>query len=332
MNQSMNELLARFPLLGTLQPGAVQRHEVSLPGSALAGEHWPVVSIAGVRPGPVVFINAGVHGGEYPAIETVIRLGLELKANSLSGLVVLMPVVNLPSFWERSMFVGPVDGKNLNRVFPGSPDGSYSEQLAHALMEEFIVRADVYLDLHGGDMVEDLEPFSICQGGDSSVARRSEELARAFGLPNLLVVDRPVQPGVGTMSYAAASTRGIPAFIAEAGGIGLLQPEAVDQLLAGVYRLLNYLGMTEVPVSEPEEPRLYSSFEWLYSTNAGMFYPSVVVGEQIGQGQILGTIGSLFGDVLEMIQSPVSGRVIFTTTSPAVKQNGLLMGIGANSE
>jgi predicted deacylase len=190
----------------------------------------------------------------------------------------------------------------------------------------------VYVDLHGGDMVEDLEPFSICQGGDSKVARRSEELARAFGLPNLLVVDRQIQPGAGTMSFPAASARGIPAFIAEAGGMGLLQPDAVDQLLAGVHRLLNYLGMTDIPVSEPEEPRVYSSFEWLNGTNAGMFYPSVAVGEQIEKGQILGTIGSLFGDVLEMIESPVAGRVIFVITSPAVKQNGLLMGIGANNE
>src|SRR4051794_25118765 len=159
--------LTRFPILGPRERGKTAFHEVELPGAALTGQRWTVTSLTGVRPGPTVFVNAGIHGAEYPPIETVIELGRTLDAQQLRGTVVLLPVVNLPSFWERSPFVCPIDGKNLNREFPGHPDGSYSEQLAHALMTAFIEQADAHIDLHCGDLVEALLPFSVCQRADN---------------------------------------------------------------------------------------------------------------------------------------------------------------------
>ncbi|HEY8292685.1 MAG TPA: succinylglutamate desuccinylase/aspartoacylase family protein, partial [Thermomicrobiales bacterium] len=94
-----------IPILGPLAPGTTQRHSVTLPGAALADEARPVTTITGAKPGPVLFIGAGVHGGEYPAVETVIRLGTRLNAAEISGTIILMPVLNLPAFWKRSMFV-----------------------------------------------------------------------------------------------------------------------------------------------------------------------------------------------------------------------------------
>lgn len=323
--------LTRFPLLGPLAPGTVQHHEVALPGSELTGVTWPVTTVTGSRSGPIIFINAGIHGGEYPAIETVIRLGKSLNPKDLAGTVVLMPVVNLPAFWQRSMFVCPVDNLNPNRTFPGDPHGSYTEQLVHALTNEFIVHADLHIDLHGGDMVEDLVPFSICQQGESAANKTALELAMVFGLPNVLVVDRPVQVSNGTLSYAAAAARGIPSFIAEAGGVGQLQQDAVDLLQAGVFRVLHHLHMLETAVPGCAQPTLLRSFEWLYCQNAGMFYPNVATNQAVEVGRVVGTIGSLFGEALEEITSPVAGRVLFLTSSPAVVKDGLLMGIGVAS-
>lgn len=320
--------LARFPLLGPLKPGTTQRHEVALPGSELSGERWPVTTIAGIKFGPVVFINAGVHGGEYPAIEAVIRLGKLIDPAQLSGTVVLMPVVSLPAFWKRSMFVCPVDDLNPNRMFPGDPHGSYTEQLVHALMTEFIAHSDLYIDLHGGDMVEDLVPFSICQRGENAVSKQALELATVFGLPNLLVVDRPIQNSKGVMSFVAAAERGIPAFIAEAGGVGQLQLDAVDLLQAGVLRVLAHMSMVQTQVAGAPAPTILTSFEWLYCRQAGMFYPQVTTNERVEAGQVVGTVGSLFGDTIEEITSPIVGKVLFLTSSPAVVSGGLLMGIG----
>lgn len=322
------EDLTRFPLLGPREPGQTKTHEVALPYPALQNERWTVTSVTGHQPGPAIFINAGVHGAEYPAIQTVIELGRDLNPVALSGTVVLMPVVNVPGFWERSMFVCPVDGKNPNRVFPGDPGGSYSEQLAHALMTGFIEQSDIHIDLHGGDMVEALVPFSICQRGDTDAARRSEEVAKVFGLPYLLAVNRPIQPSSGTTTYAAAVARGVPSIIAEAGGIGQLDAESVTLLKDGALRVLTHFGMLPAGPPPASDPVVLSSFEWLYTPVAGFFYALTAVAGDVSEGDIVGRIGSLAGEHLADIRSPVDGKVLFLTTSPAVKERGLLMGIG----
>lgn len=322
--------LQRFPILGDLVAGTTQRHEVALSGAALTEDRWPVMTVTGDRPGPALLITAGVHGCEYPAIETAVRLGTNIRPEELSGMLVIIPVVNLPSFRQRTPFVCPVDGLNPNRMFPGDPEGSYTEQLVHEITEAFISRADAYIDLHGGDMVEALVPFSICRKGDDDVDRKARELAEVFGLPNLLVVDRPVQVTKGTMSYVAAADRGVPGFIAEAGGIGQLDEPSVELLTNGVLRVLHHLGMIEREVPTAAEVTVLESFEWLYSTQEGMFHSAVAVDDVVEEGQPVGTVDSLFGEQLEEISSPVRGRVLFLTTSPAVAENGLLMGIGVS--
>src|SRR4029079_16734800 len=176
---------------GELKSGTTQRHSVKLPGTALANdEPRAVISVTGAKSGPTLFVNGGLHGGEYPAIEAVIRLGRLLDPAEISGTVVLMPVLNLPAFRSRTPFVCPIDNVNPNRMFPGDPNGSYSEQMVHALVNEFIAHADAYIDLHGGDIPEDLVPFVISRGGDTgtgeavnAVDGKSKEMAMAFGLP-----------------------------------------------------------------------------------------------------------------------------------------------------
>jgi uncharacterized protein len=320
-----------IPILGPLDAGTTQRHLVTLPGEALRDEQRAVITVTGASPGPVLFINAGVHGGEYPAVETVIRLGTSLDAETIAGTVVLMPVLNLPAFWQRSMFVCPVDNVNPNRVFPGDPQGTYSEQMVHALLNEFIVHADAYIDLHGGDIPEALVPFSICRKGDEPADIKAVELARVFGLPYLLTVDRPIQQSKGSSSFVAAAERGVPGVLAEAGGVGQLQQEAVGLLTDGVHRVMAHLGMHEATASAAPPPTVLTAFEWLYTQHAGMFYPSVTVDDEVQAGQEIGAVGSLFGETLERIIAPVTGRVLFLTINPAVRANGLLMGIGVSA-
>ena len=317
-----------LPILGRLEPGTTQRQNVMLPGSALTDEPRPVITVTGVNPGPVLFVGAGVHGGEYPAIEAVIRLANSLNAASLTGTAIFMPVLNLPAFRNRTMFVCPVDNVNPNRVFPGDPNGSYSEQMTHALINEFVARADAYLDLHGGDIPEALVPFSICRGGDERVDAKSKELAMVFGLPYVLTVSRPIQPAKGSSSYVAAAERGVSSVLVEAGGVGQLQEDAVDLLFSGVHRVMKHLGMIEAAVPPVSDVRVLTGFEWLYAKHAGMFYPRVEAGDFVEKGQEVGTVGSLFGDTLETPVAPVSGRVLFLTINPSVTENGLLMGIG----
>ena len=347
-----------IPILGKLTSGSTQRHLIKLPGAALAkDEPRPVISITGEKPGPMLFVNAGVHGGEYPAIEAVIRLSKTLDPKKISGTVILMPVMNLPAFRTRTPFVCPIDNVNPNRVFPGDPNGSYSEQMTHALINQFVVHADAYIDLHGGDIPEALVPFVICRSGSDAVSTKSKEIALAFGLPYVLTVSKPVQPSKGSSSYAAAAEKGIPAILAEAGGVGQMDPAAVEMLVNGVMNVMRHVGMlaadddlaagrSQIPSSKSQakpkskvqmqprtaattkESKVLTKFEWLYTKYAGMWYSKVAAGDAVKKGQEIGTIGDLFGDVLEKIISPVDGVVLFLTINPSVLENGLLMGIG----
>jgi hypothetical protein len=344
------------PILGELKTGTTQRHLIKLPGAALANdEPRPVISVAGAKPGPALFVNAGVHGGEYPAVEAVIRLGKTLDPKKISGTVILMPVLNLPAFRTRTPFVCPIDNVNPNRVFPGDPRGSYSEQMTHACINEFVVHADAYVDLHGGDIPEALVPFVICRAGDDEVAKKSKAIAMAFGLPYVLTVSKPGQPSKGhragaggLSSYAAAADKGIPAILAEAGGAGQMQEEAVALLVDGVVNVMSHLGMFddanhEFQISKSEtnsksKPKktarsavattVWTKFEWLYTKSTGVWYPKVAPGDAVRHGEQIGTVGDLFGDTLEEIVSPVNGVVLFLTINPSVLENGLLMGIG----
>src|SRR2546430_288694 len=156
----------RIPILGKLTPGKTQRHLIKLPGAALAkDEPRPVISITGAKPGPVLFVNAGVHGGEYPAVEAVIRLSNTLDPKKIAGPAILMPGMNLPAFRTRTPFGCPIDNLNPNRVFPGDPTGSYSEQMTHALINEFVGHADADVDLHGGGCAQRRRPGGVAGPG-----------------------------------------------------------------------------------------------------------------------------------------------------------------------
>jgi hypothetical protein len=359
--------MKKIPILGELKAGTTQRHLITLPGAALANdEPRPVISVAGAKSGPVLFVNAGVHGGEYPAVEAVIRVGKVLDPKKITGTVILLPVLNLPAFRMRTPFVCPIDNLNPNRVFPGDPSGSYSEQMTHALINKFVVHADAYIDLHGGDIPEALVPFVICRSeaglADSKardVAARSKEIAMAFGLPYVLTVSKPVQPSTGQSSYAAAAEKGVPSILAEAGGVGQLQEDAVELLVNGVVNVMRHLGMiagdtpattgndearmtkseiqntarragatTRISAADTAASTVLTKFEWVYTKSVGMWYPAVAPGDVVKEGEQIGTVGDLFGDTLEEIISPVNGVVLFLTINPSVLENGLLMGIG----
>jgi len=235
-----------------------------------------------------------------------------------AGEVIGVPVVSWDSFTERSPFVVPADGKNLNRAFPGDAGGSYTDRLAHDIFTQLIEPADAVLDLHGGDLVEALEPFVIYND------ERARELALAFGLP--YVVDSTGEL-TGTTSGAAAAA-GIPAVIAEAGGTGQLEAEAVQLLTRGARNALTYLG---VLAGTPEPPRseTVTHFDWLYSAPAGFWVSAVTTGEHVRAGEVVGEVRDLYGDVLQEVRTESDGVILFLTTSAAVGKNGLLLGLGA---
>ncbi len=303
----------------------VTRRLVRFSAPALGGLEWPVFEATGPRDGPRVCLLAGVHGCEYSSIAAVVAFMRELDDSVLTGSIVAVPIVSPTSFTARSPFVVPEDGRNLNRSFPGDPNGSFTEVLAHHVFSEFVAGSDVLIDLHGGDMVEALEPFALID--DSEVRESAERLARAFGL-RYVVCDTADTLG-GTTSAAAAAA-GIPGFIAEAGGRGLLERVEVERHIRGLRSTLRAAGLLD---GEPDPPlegqQLVERFLWLRTSTAGWWQPAVDVGEMVAAGDRVGAVLDPFGDVIETITAPEAGVPLFLTSSPAVQSDGLLLGLGA---
>jgi len=307
-------------------PTVIERRTIVFPDARLVGVGHPAFEARGSGDGPHVALIGGIHGCEYSSIAAVTRFMSDLDTGELAGSITAVPVVSMQSFERRSAFVVPEDGKNLNRSFPGTYDGTYTDALARGIFEELIAPADVLIDLHGGDLVEALEPFAIYDA--SPVEDRARELAVAFGLP--YVVREEPTGGLAGMTCSAAAGAGIPAIIAEAGGFGQLEEAAVTMLVEGVGNALRSLEMLPGPVRPPrEDMRLVGAFDWLRCRGAGWWEAAVGVGAEVAAGDVLGRVKNLWGDVLEEIRAPREGVVLFLTTSAAVSDDGLLLGLGA---
>jgi predicted deacylase len=308
----------------------IERRTIRFDHELLRDVEHPAFEARGSGDGPHVALIGGVHGCEYSSIAAVVRVMSELDTDELSGSVTAVPIVSMQSYERRSPFVVPEDGKNLNRSFPGSAEGTYTDALAHCIFDELIAPADVLIDLHGGDMVEALEPFTIYEA--SPVEGAADALAVAFGLP-YVVREAPKPGGLGGMTSSAAAAAGIPAIIAEAGGCGQLESDAVQLLADGVRNALRQLGMLPgAPAPPPAPLQRVGRFDWLTSHGGGWWAPAVRAGDEVVAGVLLGRVHDLWGDVIEEVRSPADGVVLFLTTSPAVKSEGLLLGLGAELE
>ena len=314
--------------IGSLNPGPgeVARGMVRVPGVEPAWE-MPAFVVRGAAPGPTLAITAGVHAAEYPPIEAATRVARELDPARVAGTVVVIPLVNAPGFPLRSIYVNPVDGRNLNRSFPGSADGSASERVARFLLEQVIAGCDAYLDLHCGDMIEALVPFAgYYVTGDERVDAAAQAMSEVFGIEHVIAPRGADLPGTG---YANAALRGVPALLAEIGQQGVYEQASVERLASGVRAVLAHLGMLPgVAAPAPGPRRELARFSWLYAEVSGTYHPSIAIGDEVAEGQVVGELRDLFGDRLRELRAPATGSVLFLVTSLAINRGDPLFGIG----
>jgi len=297
---------------------------------ALAKYAWPFFAITGATRGPTVLITAGIHAAEYTGVDAAIRLGRSLEPGAVRGTIVIVPLLNRPGFYERSVYVNPEDNDNMNRVFPGDPSGTWSQRFAHHFLEQVVVRFDHAIDLHAGDMVEDLVPFVIYrETGDPALDARIQKMAFAYGAA-WAVKSAPTGERPGSL-YAVAAGRGVASMIAESGGRGLLIEEDVARHVRGVINVLRSVGALEGVAERVDPPTVVDSFDWVRSAHEGIFRPRVRVGDRVSKGASLGEIVDLLGEPLGSVTAPVAGVVLFIVTSPAIKKDGLLLAVGALS-
>ena len=282
------------------------------------GIEIPFGLIEGRAPGPTLLVTAGVHGSEYCSIEAALRL-LGRDPAALAGTILVLPILNPTGFRRRSIYVMPEDGRNLNRMFPGKPDGTLSERLADWLVTKIYPQADAYLDLHGGDLSEALAPFSLFPAGSEA----SQALAVAFGLP--------VAVAAGGEGYTinAAGRLGVPSIIAEVGGNGVWDEAGIAAMANGIDRVLHHLGMVPGPVPPAPQERPQMVTMWVPAAGTdGLWYPAREIGQPVAAGDLLGEIRDVFGSVRETIRSQQDGFILYRLSSLAVNRGEALLGVG----
>ena len=285
----------------------------------------PLVLVSGARPGPRVGVTAGIHGAEYVSIAALRRVSMALDPATMTGSLVASLISNPAAFAARCIYVDPLDGRNLNRSFPGDPAGSPTERLAAWLYVNVIAPSDRFIDCHCGDMNEALVSFNgIEETGDPIVDATTRAMADAYGLDYIVI-----GPTAGSTTTAAAAG-GIPAVLGEVGGQGLWPETDVALHAAGLGRALHAAGLIPEPAPGPRRAsRVLPSEAWLRSEVTGCWHPAVSVGQEVAKGQVVGEVQDAFGATLRVVETPLAGVVLFLVSSLAMNAGDPLLAIGA---
>jgi hypothetical protein len=282
------------------------------PGTTI---QMPIGIVNGSQTGPILCLTAGKHAAEYPGIDAVIGLYRETDPEKLKGALLTVPVVNLPAFDTQTPFVCPIDNKDVAYLAPGKRTGTISHRIAYVLTEEIVKKADYYIDLHGGDLSEWVVPWCICpERGDPALDKETEKLGRLYATEFIEKTNRPIM-NIG---------KDIPAFVGEAGGLGTYDEADISKHMEGVRNVMKYLGMMDGKPIRPGRQLMFrtempegsldstesAGFHILSTDRGGLLYPKVKPGDSIEQGQVVGEVRNLRGEVVERIVAPSSCTVI----------------------
>lgn len=295
-----------------------------------AGTEIPYTVINGAKPGPALALVAGVHAYEYPPILALYRLKAMLDPRSLRGTVVMVHIANLPSFKKRTIYYGPDDGKNLNRVFPGDLRGTTSQRIAAVLDAEVVQRTGVLLDLHCGDGNEALIPYTYWMvSGDAAFDAKTRDLALAFGLPHIIIDDTRGHD-LKDSKYLGntAILRGKPAITTEAGFLGRTDEESVALNVQGILSVLRHLGMIDGAPGPVTDPVWIDKYEVVNSKWNGLFAPRAGMGAYVRQGQVVGTVTDYAGAFKEDVRAPFTGILLYIIGTPPCNAGEPLFEVG----
>ncbi len=259
----------------------------------------PVLVQNGSMPGPTLCLTAAVHGDELNGIEMVRRVMHDLEPHKLSGAVIGVPIVNVQGFRRGSRYLP--DRRDLNRYFPGNPNGSAASRIAHSFFENVLRHCDALIDLHTGSF----ERANLPQ--IRADLRNPDVVTLTQGFGSMVILHST--PAAGTLRYAATNA-GIPTVTLEAGGPSQLELNEVKHGVKGIETLINTLGM--IPKTRlwgDPEPVYYRS-TWVRANSGGVLLADVSLGSTVRKGDLLGSITDPMSNARTEIRSPYSGRII----------------------
>jgi len=305
----------------TAQRGTTATGVIAVPAGSDSALDVPVAVIHGARPGPTVAFVAGSHGTEYSSIIAMQRLIPRIDAAKLAGTVIIVPIINIASWTSMTPHMNPIDRKSMNGAYPGDASGTQTQRALAAITAQVVTPADVVVDLHGGDLDENLRPYSYWfRGGKAAQDSAALKLIMAFGLDHVIVTDvDPAAPNAGRSLSGQALVRGKTVLVAEAGRSGVVAPSDVTSLVDGSLNVLAALKMLERSYTPVRRPMwLDGAGARIAADSAGVFIASVDRDARVAKGQLLGYTTDFLGRKTGEIRSPIDGLVTFVRGVPSM--------------
>ena len=307
-------------------PGAA-RGELRV-GDAPDGEAItiPVAIVRGAAAGPVLWLHGCVHGDEYCGAFIIHEVLRTTDPARLSGAVVALPMLNITAS-HRGQRMSPFATfgyGDLNRCFPGTPDGAFTDQMAYAIYAELGRSADYFIDFHTAFTPD--TRWALFANAPGEVGKKSEGMARAFGLKSTLPAPMDI---LGGSSMIAAARDGIPSLIVEMGGIGpAFEAETVREGAERLRNVLRHLRMLPEPPTDHGPLTYFSNFAWVRATRGGLFQRTVRCGEMLKEGTVLGHYYDLWGQSTGEAVSPHAGVVLAIHPGPVMASGETLVHLG----
>lgn len=300
-----------------VRPGATK--DVELPVTRLvtgADVTLPVRVVHGREEGPTVWVDAAIHGDEVNGVEVIRQVLADLDPKALRGSLIAVPIVNVLGFMAGDRYLP--DRRDLNRSFPGSPRGSLASRIAHLFMTEVVAKCEVGLDLHTGSDRRSNLPQVRADLDDP----RTLELAQAFGAPVAL----HARIRDGSLRHAARE-RGAKVLLYEAGENLRFDDYAIDAGVVGVRRVLERLGMIDLPETDHPPSRECRASGWVRARRTGILDLDAKLGQEVTDGERLGALVDSFGKTLRAVYANRTGVVIGRNEAPLVNSGDAIVHI-----
>lgn len=279
----------------------------------------PIIIERAHKPGPIVLFTAGIHGDEVNGVEIVRQLIAKGINKPKMGTIICIPVINIFGFINLKREFP--DGRDLNRVFPGTVDGSLASRVAYKLVHDIVPHVDYIIDFHTGGSGR----FNAPQIRISKENRHLNELAKAFAAPFVLYSKNL------TKSFRNACYKlGKPMLLFEGGKSFHIDETIANQGVNGSKRILKHLGMlnTNHKVSKPKKDTVFiNESRWQRASFSGMFSATIAIGSHVKKGEVLGQITDPYGKLNHAVKAQNAGYIINVNESPIVYQGDALFHI-----
>ena len=272
----------------------------------------PVNILSGSEPGPVLWVQCAIHGGEIVGAIALLHLFKKIRTARMRGHIVGIMATNATAFRAQQRLT-PYDGENLNRLFPGMPTGPHSRQTADVLFRTATGVADAMMDIHSGG-IEAVVPFyGLYFDDDSAASQEARRLAESVGSDVVWASRDAWLDGAMFVNFTRA---GKPGVIVECGGGGWLTEEHVANVTGAIEGVAKAMGILPGKPPRRKSYTVVRDCDLVFNTKGGYFLPAFDAGAIVKKNAVIGRIMDAHGEIVEEIRSPIGPAYLAALGKP----------------